>query len=138
MKVARTVWSGGKTREGSTYHYTQLALKLIGDCILNFIYNVTNLKDSELIIDKFRAYELVGKKVKYAILNYKDQYADGNMHTNTIEEPWGLLKRAWYGQHHLLPLDTYHSIWQRHATNTIAAILTSFESLKKNVFRRCL
>ena len=21
MKVARTVWTGGKTREGSTYHY---------------------------------------------------------------------------------------------------------------------
>jgi len=33
----------------------QLALKLIEHCILNFIRSVTNLKDSELITDKFRA-----------------------------------------------------------------------------------
>ena len=40
MKVARTVWSGGKTREGSTYHYIKFA-KLCGgtsdqgiDCVI--------------------------------------------------------------------------------------------------------
>lgn len=34
------------------------------------------------------------------IINYKEQFADGNTYTNTIEGFWSLFKRAWYGSHH--------------------------------------
>ena len=33
-------------------------------------------------------------------INHSERYADGLVHTNTIEGFWSLLKRAWYGQHH--------------------------------------
>ena len=78
----------------------QLAPKLTGRTILEFIRSAVNLKDSELITDEFQAYNLVGKELKHSVINHKEQYADGDTHTNTIEGFWSLLKRAWYGSHH--------------------------------------
>ena len=46
------------------------------------------------------AYNLIGKEMKHAAINHKEQFADGETHTNTIEGFWSLLKRAWYGSHH--------------------------------------
>lgn len=78
----------------------QVAEDLTGRGILKFIRSVANLKDSELITDEFRAYLEVGKEVKHAIIKHSEQYVDGEVHTNTIEGFWSLLKRAWFGQHH--------------------------------------
>lgn len=78
----------------------QLAPNLTGRTILEFIRSAVNLKDSELITDEYQAYNLVGKELKHSVINHKEQYADGETHTNTIEGFWSLLKRAWYGQHH--------------------------------------
>jgi len=38
--------------------------------------------------------------MRHARVKHAVQYVDGLVHTNTIEGFWGLLKRAWYGQHH--------------------------------------
>ena len=78
----------------------QLAPNLTGRTILEFIRSFVNIKDSELITDEYRAYELVGKEMKHTIINHQEQFVDGDTHTNTIEGFWSLLKRAWYGQHH--------------------------------------
>ena len=78
----------------------QLAPNLTGRTILEFIRSAVNLKDSELITDEFQAYNLIGKEMKHAVINHKEQFADGDTHTNTIEGFWSLLKRAWYRQHH--------------------------------------
>lgn len=78
----------------------QVAEDLTGRGILKFIRSVVNLKDSELITDEYKAYLEVGKEVKHAIIKHSEQYVDGEVHTNTIEGFWSLLKRAWFGQHH--------------------------------------
>ena len=78
----------------------QLTPNLTGRTILEFIRSAVNLKDSELITDEYRAYNLIGKEMKHAVINHKEQFADGETHTNTIEGFWSLLKRAWYGSHH--------------------------------------
>ena len=36
----------------------------------------------------------------HATINHSNEYANGLIHTNTIEGFWALVKRAWYGQHH--------------------------------------
>ena len=36
----------------------------------------------------------------HARINHSVQYADGLIHTNTIEGFWALVKRSWYGSHH--------------------------------------
>ena len=37
---------------------------------------------------------------EHATINHQIAYADGDIHTNTIEGFWALVKRAWYGPHH--------------------------------------
>ncbi len=58
------------------------------------------MKNSELITDQFRSYQILGKEMKHQVINHNEMYVDGDVHTNTIEGFWSLLKRAWYGQHH--------------------------------------
>ena len=38
--------------------------------------------------------------MKHHIIDHQEQFVDGDVHTNTIEGFWSLLKRAWYGSHH--------------------------------------
>jgi hypothetical protein len=38
--------------------------------------------------------------MRHARINHSIHYADGLIHTNTIEGFWALVKRAWYGSHH--------------------------------------
>ncbi|MGP0087642.1 MAG: transposase [Steroidobacteraceae bacterium] len=38
--------------------------------------------------------------MKHVTINHQVAYADGHIHTNSIEGFWALVKRAWYGQHH--------------------------------------
>ena len=44
---------------------------------------------------------LQNQEIKHSIIQHKEQYADRDTHTNTIEGFWSLLKKAWYGLHHL-------------------------------------
>ena len=76
----------------------QVAEKLTGRRILEFIQSVVNIKDSELMTDEFHAYHEIGRQMKHHVVNHQEQYVDGDKHTNTIEGFWSLLKRAWYGQ----------------------------------------
>ena len=50
--------------------------------------------------DQFKSYLTMGRFMRHHIINHKERYVDGNVHTNTIEGFWSLLKRAWYGTHH--------------------------------------
>ena len=78
MTGIRTAQRGGKV-------VAQLAPKLAGRCILRFICSVTNLKDSELVTDEYHAYNLIGRELKHSVINHREQFADGDMHNNTIE-----------------------------------------------------
>ena len=62
----------------------QVAERLIGRRILEFIRSVVNIKDSELMTDEFHAYHAVGKEMKHHIVNHQEQFVDGEIHTNTI------------------------------------------------------
>ena len=78
----------------------QVAEKLTGRRILEFIRSVVNIKVSELMTDEYHAYHAIGREMKHHIVNHQEQYVDGDKHTNTIEGFWSLIKRAWYGSHH--------------------------------------
>lgn len=78
----------------------KLTTELTGRTILDFIKKHVNMPESELMTDQFRGYKEAGKQMKHNVINHQEQYVDGNIHTNTIEGFWSLLKRAWYGQHH--------------------------------------
>lgn len=42
----------------------------------------------------------MSSQLKHHVINHKEQYVDGDKHTNTIEGFWSLLKKAGYGTHH--------------------------------------
>ena len=71
-----------------------------GETISAFIKEFVKTEDSELITDQYRGYTEIGKQMKHETLNRSEEWTAGEIHTNTIEGFWSLVKRAWYGSHH--------------------------------------
>ena len=78
----------------------EVAKGLTGRDILEFVRRVVNIQESELMTDEAHAYNALGSQLKHEVINHQEQFVEGNIHTNTIEGFWSLLKRAWYGSHH--------------------------------------
>ena len=78
----------------------RMAKDLTGRGILDFIRSVVDMKNSELMTDEYKAYLTLGHEIQHHIINHEEHFVDGDVHTNTIEGFWSLLKRAWYGSHH--------------------------------------
>ncbi len=68
--------------------------------------------------DEFKSYNAVQETMGHATVNHsKGEYVCGDVHTNTIEGFWSLLKRAWYGTHHhyskqYMPLYVAEACWK--------------------------
>ena len=89
---------GAVEREGNVVAKAQDDLS--GKGILTFIMNTIKPDNSLLITDEYQAYSATDSWMTRQVIKHKERYVDGHIHANTIEGFWGLLKRAWYGQHH--------------------------------------
>ena len=49
---------------------------------------------SDLFTDEANAYKAVGREYAHKVINHAETYVRGNVHTNTIENYWSLLKRG--------------------------------------------
>jgi len=94
----RTAIIGAVARGGEVV--AEVAKGLTGRDILEFIRRVVNVRGSELMTDEYPAYNALSNGLKHHVVNHQEQFVDGDIHTNTIEGFWSLLKRAWYGSHH--------------------------------------
>jgi transposase-like protein len=65
-----------------------------------FISTCVDTAASLLITDEYGGYRGMSKMMRHATINHEVAYADGLIHTNSIEGFWSLVKRAWYGSHH--------------------------------------
>lgn len=74
--------------------------KVGGKGLAKFIKKFVDIKSSVLMTDEFPAYRVIAREMRHAVINHKVAYVDGNVHTNSIEGFWALVKRAWYGSHH--------------------------------------
>ena len=73
--------------------------------------------DSTLMTDESSVYNQVKDYIAHEVIRHSDVYVRGEIHTNTIEGFWSLLKRAWYGQHHhynreFIPLYVSEACWK--------------------------
>ena len=59
-----------------------------------------NPSNSVLISDEYRGYRKVSKILKHYTINHQLNYANGEIHTNSIESFWAILKRGIIGQYH--------------------------------------
>ena len=95
----------------------QVAKDLTGKGILKFLKSGVDLDDALLLTDEYRGYRAVDSLLPHAVINHQEQYAEGWLHTNTIEGFWALIKRAWYGSHHhysplYMPLYIAETCWK--------------------------
>ena len=61
---------------------------------------------THLITDEYTAYYGMSKMLPHSVIKHADWYVDGDIHTNTIEGFWALLKRGMFGQ--------FHSVSRKH------------------------
>ena len=95
---------------------------LSGRGIIRYLKGKINPEDSKLITDEYGAYRAIRPYIPHEVINHQVQYVDGDIHTNTIEGFWSLLKRAWYGSHHhyikkMTPLFVIEACWKYNHRN---------------------
>ncbi len=59
---------------------------------------------STLMTDEFGGFRYISKLIDHKTVNHKVWYVDGDVHTNTIESFWAILKRGITGQFHKVSL----------------------------------
>ena len=53
-----------------------------------------------LVTDEYKSYLGMSKLLPHSVIKHQNWYVDGDLHTNTIEGFWALLKRGMFGQFH--------------------------------------
>ena len=56
--------------------------------------------ESRFITDGLNAYRAIGDYISHDVITRNKGYFRGDVHTNTIESVWAILKRARFGVHH--------------------------------------
>jgi transposase-like protein len=67
---------------------------------LKMIRKNINVAESLLVTDEYKAYNSMNKVIPHYSVNHSREYVKGDIHTNTIESFWAILKRAIIGQFH--------------------------------------
>ena len=94
----KTAVIGAVERSGKVV--AEVADDLSGKGVLAFIKRAIVPDASTLVTDEYGAYNVVRRIMDHCVIQHSERYVDGDLHTNTIEGVWSLLKRAWYGSHH--------------------------------------
>ena len=126
--VIGAVERGGQVR-------AQVTDDLSGKGVATFIKGVVDTAASLLVTDEYPSYKVLAKDMPHAVINHGEGYVDGEVHTNTVEGVWSLLKRAWYGLHHhytrhYSPLFVAETAWKYNHRNDPDAFST--------FLRRCM
>ena len=67
---------------------------------LKLIRKNVNLAESLLVTDEYTGYNRMNSILPHLTINHSKEYARGDIHTNTIESFWAILKRGIMGQFH--------------------------------------
>ncbi len=71
-----------------------------------FVRERIKTHESELITDEYKGYLGMSKVLPHRVIRHDKWYVDGDIHTNTIDGFWALLKRGMFGQ--------FHSVSRKH------------------------
>lgn len=94
----KTAVIGALARGGKVV--AQPSQKVTGKTLKAFLSKFVDGGDSVLVTDEFSGYNRMGEWVPHFTINHAVAYAQGLVHTNTIEGFWSLVKRAIFGSHH--------------------------------------
>ena len=74
--------------------------KLDGKSLSNIVRENIDIDNATVITDEYRGYLGLKRFVNHQVIEHQKWYVCGNIHTNTIESFWALLKRGIIGQYH--------------------------------------
>jgi len=75
--------------------------KLTGKQLLAVLKEASNEYMTTVMSDEFRSYNILkSTEYKHFVVDHTKEFVSGNIHTNTIESFWALLKRGLYGIYH--------------------------------------
>ena len=80
--------------------------KLKGRNLRAFVRDQVQTDEAHLITDEYKGYIGMSKVLPHSVIRHSRWYVDGDIHTNTIEGFWALLKRGMFGQ--------FHSVSRKH------------------------
>jgi hypothetical protein len=61
---------------------------------------------SALFSDSLKSYDGLSSEYKHAVVDHAVEYANGNVHTNTMENFWSLVKRQLHGTY--ISVEPFH------------------------------
>lgn len=93
VPVIGVVERGGKVK-------AKVAKDLKSKSLSSFIRDKVEIGDATVMTDEFSGYCRLKYFVKHETINHQHAYVCGNIHTNTIESFWAILKRGIIGQYH--------------------------------------
>ena len=99
--VIGAVERGGKVRAKATHKN-----KMKGRDLRAFVRETVDVEAAHLITDEYKGYLGMSRLLPHSVIRHASWYVDGNVHTNTIEGFWALLKRGMFGQ--------FHSVSRKH------------------------
>ncbi len=123
------------TNEGKSYVPKKTVLGIIernGNVVLKHVPNATkeNMvafiskhipKGSKVFTDEYRGYNSLGRNYAHGTVNHTlSVYVVGDVHTNTIENFWSVLKRGLYG--------VYHQVSEKHLERYLDEFAARFNS----------
>ena len=125
---------GAVERMGRVVAKVADAGKISAKGIHQFLNEFVDSEGTMLITDEYAGYRGVNKGMLHTVVNHSITYADGPIHTNTIEGFWATIKRAWYGSHHhysrkYMPLYIAEACYRynrRHESNVFQRALGQF------------
>ena len=71
-----------------------------------FVKKYVNTDESELMTDDYRGYMGMNRVLPHHVIKHDFEYVNGDIHTNTIEGFWAIIKRGAYG--------SFHSVSRKH------------------------
>lgn len=68
--------------------------------LIKLIERNVDCKNSTLMSDEFKGYIPIAKIMPHKVIKHEYEYVNGDIHTNTIESFWAIVKRGIIGQYH--------------------------------------
>ena len=97
-RTRKTAVIGAVERGGRAI--AKVAKGLSSRAVRCFLEEAVDIEHTHLMTDEFGSYRIMDKLMPHDVIQHRTRYVDGQIHTNTVEGFWSLLKRAWYGSHH--------------------------------------
>lgn len=96
----KTAVVGAVERNGNVVAQVMSKESKMDASTLNHFIRGNVAADATLMTDEYRGYSSVKKFMEHMQINHSHEYANGIIHTNTIEGFWALVKRGIIGQYH--------------------------------------